>query len=536
MIFIAFLVVFGIYGCERSGEASPSPVVADNKAEKAVSSTPIEDNKKEAVVPVAPAARKKVFRSPLMGTWYTDDASALRSQIEGFWEKANVSPVENILALILPHAGYQYSGQTAAYGLKSLKKKYKRIVIIGPSHRVAMYDTFWIPNVTHYQTPLGEIAVDLAFIEELKQHSVFVTNPTLDQLEHSVHIQMPVLQYCQKDALIVPLVAGNCSYPVIKKIASILKGLMDQDTLMLISSDFVHYGPNYRYTPFTKDIPEGIKQLNEQAMSFIKEVNPKAFLEFCQKSGATICGQIPIALLLEMLPVNAHGKLLYEESSGNLMKDFTNSVSYLTIAFSGTWQQEPKIQPQKKEGNLTAEEKKLLLTIARKSLLYFIQNDRIPELSDLGISKLTPALQAPAATFVTLKKKFDLRGCIGEVFAVQPLFKSVLYNSIRSGLYDRRFQPVTLEECQEITIKISVLTAPMAVPGYQDIKIGTDGIILKKAGHSALFLPEVATEQGWNIEQTLTYLSAKAGLPQDAWKEDADFETFQSIGFGEDDK
>ena len=135
--------------------------------------------------------------------------------------------------------------------------------------------------------------------------------------------------------------------------------------------------------------------------------------------------------------------------------------------------------------------------------------------------------------FVTLKKNSQLRGCIGDVFPRQPLHKSVITNTINACINDKRFLPVTIDECNDITIEISALTVPKPITSYDQIRIGIDGVVLNKDGRSALYLPQVAPEQGWDINQTLTNLSLKAGLPADAWKEGATFLTFQAVVFGE---
>ena len=135
-------------------------------------------------------------------------------------------------------------------------------------------------------------------------------------------------------------------------------------------------------------------------------------------------------------------------------------------------------------------------------------------------------MRYPRAAFVTLKKHSLLRGCIGDIFPQRPLYRSIILNAINACFNDRRFQPVTEDECGDITIEISALTTPEPVDSADKIRIGTDG-------HSAVFLPQVAPEQGWDINQMLTQLSLKAQLPDDAWKEGASFLVFQAVVFGE---
>jgi len=222
--------------------------------------TPIETQKTQE----PPKPVKSVLRSSLAGRWYSDNTQILNEQITEFFKKAEVKPKENIIALILPHAGYAYSGQTAAFGLKTITKEYKRIVVIGPSHRVRMENVLSVPRVTHYQTPLGQIPLDVEFINELLEYPLFQNVPNAHKSEHSVQIELPLLQHSQKDFKLVPIVAGNCSLGTINKAAKILKNLVDSKTLVIASSDFVHFGPNYGFIPFKENIPEKIKELDNK--------------------------------------------------------------------------------------------------------------------------------------------------------------------------------------------------------------------------------------------------------------------------------
>jgi AmmeMemoRadiSam system protein A len=140
------------------------------------------------------------------------------------------------------------------------------------------------------------------------------------------------------------------------------------------------------------------------------------------------------------------------------------------------------------------------------------------------------------AAFVTLKQNSQLRGCIGEIFPRQPLYMSVISNAINAAVNDRRFPPVTKDQCDSLDIEISALTVPAPIALSDQIRIGVDGVVLRKNGYSAVFLPQVAPEQHWNLEQMLTQLSLKAGLPADAWKQGASFLVFQAEVFGEDRK
>jgi AmmeMemoRadiSam system protein B/AmmeMemoRadiSam system protein A len=477
---------------------------------------------------------KEVLTSPMgqMG-WHPNDQNALAKQVEGFFQKAQVQPADDVIALINPHAGYAYSGQTAAFGVKAAKAKYKRVIVIGPSHQVPMQDVLSVPGVvTHYQTPLGEIPLDTEFINKLLQSPLFKDIPQAYRTEHSVFIQLPLLQYRLGDFKLVPIVAGQCSPKAIQQAASILKTLVDSNTLVVASSDFTHYGPNYGYVPFTQNIALELKKLDMGAYDYIAKLDSPGFQQYCDKTGATICGRIPIAILLSMLPAGTKPELLKYATSGEITGDFTNSVSYLSVTFHGDWQKQAKVEPAKTDTALTQEDHKNLLLLARRTIEFYLQNGQAPAPEQLGVT-VTDAIKTNRAAFVTLKKNSGLRGCIGDVFPRQSLYKSVIANAINAAVNDWRFSPVTRDELAGIKIEISALTVPQPIDSYNKIRLGTDGIVLNKAGYSALFLPQVATEQRWDIPTMLTELSLKAGLPADAWKEGATFLVFQAEVFGE---
>jgi len=478
---------------------------------------------------------KSVLRSALAGSWYPDDAESLKKQFTEFFERTDIGPKKDLIALILPHAGYSYSGKTACAGLKTIARPYDRIIVIGPSHSVRMEEVLSVPRVTHYETPLGETPLDVEFIERLLQYSVFQNVPHAHAREHSVQIEVPLLQFCNSDFKLVPIVAGSCSLETIKKAAAILKSMVDEQTLIVASSDFVHYGAGYGYVPFTENIGEQIRKLDIDAFKLIEALDAPGFLEYRKKTGATICGYIPIAVLLSTLDKSTKTELIEYATSGQMGGDYSQSVSYLSIAFSGTWLKGSSMAPPEEEAGLTDIEKEYLINLAKKTISYALEHRKIPEISEVS-SEISDRLRQPRAAFVTLKINGRLRGCIGDIFPCQPLYKSVFLNALNAAFGDRRFRPLQKNEFDDIMIEISALTRPRPVPSPEKIRIGIDGMVLNKAGRSAVFLPQVAPEQGWDLDRTLSQLSMKAGLEADDWKEDASFLVFQADVFGEDAK
>ncbi len=178
----------------------------------------------------------------------------------------------------------------------------------------------------------------------------------------------------------------------------------------------------------------------------------------------------------------------------------------------------------KNQFSLSTEEKEFLIKIARETLESYVKNKKIPKF------KIPfDTLKSNAGAFVTLNKNHQLRGCIGDILPRKPLFQSVIDNAVNSCSTDPRFPPVTLAELKDIHVEITVLSPPVKVDSYKDIIIGKHGVILRKGYNGAVFLPQVATEQGWDLETTLTYLSRKAGLSPDGWKKGATFEIFTGI-------
>ena len=486
------------------------------------------------MIPIVPisaadnAADMKNFKSTLAGSWYPAESGALITILNSIFEKADPTPLpDNIIGILLPHAGYAYSGETAAFAVKELKKKYKTAVIIGPSHSMRMENTFSVPLYDSYETPLGKVPFDTDLAQKLLKNPLFKNIPEALPSEHSVQMEVPLLQYVQRDIKIVFIIAGQCDFDTCENAAMYLKSIMNDDTLLVVSSDFIHCGQRFGYTPFQENTPENLKTIDMKAFEFIKQFKAQEFMQYVEKSGATICGAVPITVAVSAFPENVKVHMMKYTDSGTVTGDLSGTVSYVSAAWTGSWgNNDPK------DNKLSAEDKENLLKMARKSIEFFFGNKKKPSLKELGM-KSDQTISQKRACFVTLKKDGHLRGCIGEILPTQELYDSVISNAINSAFSDPRFTPLSKNELDKIDIEISVLTVPVKVESWKDIKIGRDGVILSKHLRKAVFLPQVAPEQGWNLDQMLTNLSMKAGLPPDAYKEGTEFMTFQAEVFGE---
>ncbi|MBX9878967.1 MAG: AmmeMemoRadiSam system protein B [Candidatus Obscuribacterales bacterium] len=480
------------------------------------------------------------------GTWYEADPEVLKNQLDQFLAKATPpvdeqsagiltktnSPVTSpITAIIVPHAGYVYSGQAAAYAYKSVQgKNIKRVFLLAPSHYVAFQGAA-LPTATTYATPLGDLYVDRDVVSQLQHYPAFKRMPDVHRVEHALEMQLAFIREVLGEVSIVPIVIGTLpSKADVKLTGELLRRYITKDDLVVVSSDFTHFGPRYDYQPFTTNIKENIRKLDEQAYDYISKIDLTGFLEFQEKTKDTICGFYPCCVLLSMLDTGTHTTLLnYYTSQDTAQSESDNSVSYLSIAFSGKdWSQPQSIKSDK----LSEADKQALLKIARSTLNSYVDKKTVPTLAELGIAPSKALLEEKGA-FVTLNKHKELRGCIGHIWPLKPLWQSVQENAVSACSVDYRFDSVKPEELKDIEVEISVLSKPRPISSYKEIVLGRDGIVLAKNGKQSVFLPFVAPQFGWTLDETLTQLSKKAGLEPDDWKEGAHFDVFQAEVFEE---
>ena len=373
--------------------------------------------------------------------------------------------------------------------------------------------------------------LDQEFISSLRKHPEFQSVMQAHSREHSVQIEVPLLQHVLGDFKLVPIVVGQLDQRSSRRIAEVLLQYIDSDTLVVVSTDFTHYGANFGYKPFDTDIEQNLKNLNMGAFRKIEEKDLAGFMNYYESTGATICGRCPIYVLLSMLPADAGVHLLKYDTSGNLTGDWSHCVCYISAAFTGSWQKK-ETSPDPEESQLLETDKSSLLKLARATIDYYMKHGRKPSPDDVGV-EISPRMENVMGAFVTLHEKGRLRGCIGEIIPQRELYKAVIARAVDSAVNDYRFNPVKADEVANLHIEISALCPPKPVASWKDIVIGKHGMTLSKNGRGAVFLPQVAPEQGWGIEETLTHLAVKAGLQPDAWRENCQFQVFEAIVFSE---
>jgi AmmeMemoRadiSam system protein B/AmmeMemoRadiSam system protein A len=476
--------------------------------------------------------------------WYPGTPAELRKSIEQYLKNVTGVPSGVPTSLIVPHAGHRWSGQTAAFGYKAIEgQTLRRVFILGPNHTVALTGAA-LPSHTAFATSLGEVPIDTEVIDALSKEPGFQLNDRAHAREHDIEIQLPFLQVALKPGFrIVPILVGEIDLATAGKLAAKIRPFIGTGDLVLISSDFTHYGANYGYLPFTTDIPNQLKKLDMGAFEYLAKLSATGLAQYKRDTDISACGYYPMLVLLSLVPKGAEVKLLRYDRSGDQTGDFSNSVSYLTIAFYGPrWTSiAPSASPPsaavrvKVVGGpqvLSAEEQQASLKIARAAVEQHVRFGKTVKPESLGITPSGKLLEQ-LGVFVTLEKGGELRGCIGNILPVARLFEGIIGRAIDAAANDYRFPPVKPAELGDLEVEISVLTKPHPIDDYRKIVLGKHGVVLTKQGRGAVFLPQVAPEQHWSLDETLTHLSMKAGLDRDAWQRDAKFEVFEAQVFRE---
>lgn len=475
---------------------------------------------------ISASANADVRPALCAGRWYPGDSTALAKQVDRLLSQAQSSSVPALpVALICPHAGYTYSAPVAAGAYATLREHtYKKVVVLAFSHRhAARYRGVDVPEkLTAYATPLGQVPIDREACDQLLRHPLFESNPKIDRGEHSLELQLPFLQRAVKDIQLVPLLVGQMSDQDHAAAARAILSIMDEQTLLVASSDFTHYGPNYGYRPFQKDVTNKLNELAEKAAAPLRACDYDGFAEHLSKTNDTICGRGPISLLLRILSMQggALGVRAAFDTSGRMTGDWTNSVTYQSFVFT------------RRPETLTQEDRAAVLALARRTVTEFLNGQASP---NVDADELPASLRAAGACFVTLENHGELRGCIGNMIADRPLYQAVM-NNARSACQDRRFvnNPVTAAELPQLHIEISYLTPMKRVADPSEIVVGRHGLLIALGQRRGVLLPQVAYERGWTRETFLAQTCRKAGLPPEAWRRpNAEIYSFEAEVFGE---
>lgn len=474
---------------------------------------------------------KSTDRQPVAaGRFYSADREILKKDINQLFEKCkNPAETGRIRAIISPHAGYVFSGKTAAAALSAIPEStvYKNIFIIGSSHVMA-FDGASVYNTGDYLTPFGSALVNKEIASKLiKENSVFNFPLNAHINEHSIEVQIPLIQtYFTNVPPIVPIIIGTDNEKIIMQIAEALRPWFTEENLFIISSDFSHY-PTYKDAIETDSI----------TAQGIVSGNPKTFLTTLQKnSGKKINGLVTsmcgwssglTLLLLSEKNSNLQYKVIDYTNSGDSSYGGKNEVvGYNAIVLIDNNPKKDLTSNDKEEFSFNEKEKEILFSIARNTI-----QSGLTGKNEVGIDlvKIPDHLKEPMGAFVTLKIDGKLRGCIGRFISDDPLYEAVKASSYSSAFEDPRFSPLSIEDLENTEMEITILGPLKKINNIDRIILGRHGIYIKKDNRSGTMLPQVATENGWSKEEFLGYTSRdKAGIGWDGWR-DAEMFIYEGV-------
>jgi hypothetical protein len=478
---------------------------------------------------------KRIRPPAVAGLFYPGDPDELRNSVrERLSQAPDVTVHAPVRAILAPHAGHRYCGETMAAAFKSIEGSrfvYDTIIMLGACHRVSTKAAA-VSSADIWETPLGDVPIDVELARELTQaHERIEYNDAAHAREHSLEVQLPyVIVAAQgKPFRIVPVIT-NSSDPLDHALIAnaITKIAAKRKTLLLVSSDLSHFPSADIAKKVDGAILEATASLKSKKLS---ERNRSLMSKNYTGLSCTMCGLDAVLMMLrcsDRLGIDS-AKVVSYTHSGMVSGDEDRVVGYGSIVFTGASTDEAESGEADGMPEFSKESRKDLIRTAKEAVQASVSGDRtMYEPSD------NPELQVKAGCFVTLKNNGRLRGCIGRFTSDKPLWDTVRQMAIASATMDKRFQhdPITPEEVPDLSVEISVLSPPKRISDpLKEIRLGTDGIIIKEGGKSGTFLPQVATETGWSPEEFLGHCARdKAGIGWDGWKKStAEVYTFTAV-------
>lgn len=446
---------------------------------------------------------KTVRRAAVAGMFYPSNATELEQTLTDLLaHPEGVTLTRPPKALIVPHAGYVYSGPIAASAyaqLASLRGRIRRVVLLGPAH-YAFVRGLALPEAELFRTPLGEVPLDLKGMRHLESMPQVVRSADAHHKEHSLEVQLPFLQHVLGTFELLPLAVGAASA---EEVADVLDAAWGGDeTLIVISSDLSHFLPD-----------KLARQMDQATVAEIVALNPHIESE-------RACGATPINGLL--LAAQRHGLravTLDVRNSSQTAGDPDRVVGYAAFAFEAS---APARAPN--EGHGATEVRAEAFDASRGAVLLKLARAAIAKRLNQPVPAVPEPewLAEPGATFVTLTIDGELRGCIGTLEPHRSLGDDVRENAVSAAFRDPRFDPLRAAELPEIRVEVSLLSAAEPIVAADEaaalaaLRPHTDGVVLEYKQYRGLFLPQV-WEQLPEPTKFLAHLKRKAGLPMNFW-------------------
>jgi hypothetical protein len=448
---------------------------------------------------------REIRKSTIAGSWYPGTAEALRSQIQDFLKAVPEQPeIQGTLrALIVPHAGYVYSGPVAAYAYKLLlTRPFTKVVIIAPSHRYPFQGAS-VDSMAAYETPLGLVAVDQELVRKITaRNPMFRYVPQGHAQEHALEIQLPFLQESLQQFSIVPIIQGSQDTATCEEMAQTLaEALKGEAVLLLASTDLSHF---HTY--------EQARTLDKKTLDRVAAFDEKGLMQDLSSDRVEACGGGPLVTVMKTARLLGADRamVLKYANSGDVTGDRSGVVGYMAGALFSSERGD-----RKEMGNgFSKEERNLLQQLAREAIEHRLLGK--PKPSRRGE---TQRLTEKRGAFVTLKTGGKLRGCIGHIQPSKPLSQTVIDMAEAAAFQDPRFPPLTAKELTDLSLEISALTPLKKIDSITEIEVGKHGLFLERGFNSGLLLPQVASEYGWDRQTFLEQTCQKAGLPKEAWKD-----------------
>jgi AmmeMemoRadiSam system protein B/AmmeMemoRadiSam system protein A len=420
-------------------------------------------------------------------------------------------------AIIAPHAGYIYSGTVAATAYARLKPahdKIKRVILMGPTHRVAVRGLATV-SVDGFDTPLGSIPLDRPAIEKALELPQVGLSDVAHAQEHSLEVHLPFLQTCLDDFKLVPFAVGEATAQEVAEVLELLWG--GPETLIVISSDLSHFLDYDSATSKDHKTSKAIEELRYEDLAY-----------------DDACGRNPVKGLLFLARKHHYSVQNIDlRNSGDTAGPRDSVVGYGSYVLSETHDKPVKEDEPIAGTRYTPDEGQALIGIAKSAIEHALKTGKAPT---LNLNDFDPHLRENRASFVTLNRNGQLRGCIGSLQAYQPLVNDVAHNAVAAAFKDPRFPPLSEQEKDDLDIHVSILSLPEPVSFTSEedlirqIRPGIDGLILEDRGHRGTFLPSV-----WDslpeADQFWRELKRKAGLPYTHWSDTLTVQRYTTQAF-----